>query len=67
MGASDDFAEWEEELAGSTKPANDRGMIIIALILMAGSGLLIALDVIALGIAALVVLALILILWRAGM
>jgi hypothetical protein len=67
MGASDDFAKWEEELADSTKPAGDKGMITIALILIAGSGLLIALDVIALGIAALVVLALILALWRAGM
>ena len=67
MGAADDFAKWEEEVADVTESANDKGMIVIALILMAGSGILIALGVTMLGIAALVVLALIVILWRAGM
>ena len=67
MGAADDFARWEEEVADVTESANDKGMIVTALILMAGSGILIALGVTLLGIAALVVLALIVILWRAGM
>jgi hypothetical protein len=67
MGAADDFARWEEEVADITESASDKGMIVTALILVVGSGLLIALGVTMLGIAALVVLAIILILWRAGM
>jgi hypothetical protein len=67
MGTSDDFAMWEAEVDPPAESTNGAGMIVVSLILMAGSGALIALGVTLLGIAALVILAGILILWRAGM
>jgi hypothetical protein len=67
MGTSDDFAMWEAEVEAPAESGNGPGMIVVSLILVAGSGALIALGVTLLGIAALVVLAVILILWRAGM
>lgn len=67
MGTSDDFAMWENEVDPPAESDNGPGMIAVSLLLMAGSGALIALGVTLLGIAALVVLAIILILWRAGM
>jgi hypothetical protein len=67
MGTSDDFAMWEAEVEPPTESGNGKGMIVVSLMLMAGSGALIALGVTFLGIAALAVLALIVILWRAGM
>jgi hypothetical protein len=67
MGTPDDFSLWEEEVEGGTESANTTGMIVTSLVMMAGAGALIALGVTMLGIAALAVLALILILWRAGM
>lgn len=67
MSASDDFARWEEEVAEATESGNGKGILITSLILMAGSGMLIVLGVTVLGFAALAVLALIVILWRAGM
>jgi hypothetical protein len=67
MGTSDDFIMWEAEVAAPTESGNGKGMIVVSLLLIAGSGALIALGVTFLGIAALGVLALIVILWRAGM
>ncbi|HZB32008.1 MAG TPA: hypothetical protein VE465_17760 [Streptosporangiaceae bacterium] len=67
MGISDDFAMWEAEVDPPAESSNTPGMIVVSLILMAGSGALIALGVTLLGISALVILAGILILWRSGM
>jgi hypothetical protein len=67
MGTSDDFAMWEAEVEPPAESSNAPGMIVVSLILMAGSGALIALGVTLLGIAALAILAVILILWRVGM
>jgi hypothetical protein len=67
MGTSDDFAMWEAEVEPPTESGNGKGMLLVSLLLMTGAGALIALGVTFLGIAALVVLALIVILWRAGM
>lgn len=67
MGTSDDFAMWEAEVAPPAESGNGKGILIVSLILIAGCGALIALGVTYLGIAALVVLALIIILWRSGM
>ena len=67
MSVTDDFAMWEEELADITEPTIDKSMAVTAPVLLAGSGLLIALGVTVLGIATLVILALIVVLWRAGM
>ncbi|HEX6473019.1 MAG TPA: hypothetical protein VF069_28270 [Streptosporangiaceae bacterium] len=67
MGTSDDFAMWEDEIEPPVESGNGKGILAVSLVLMAGSGALIALGVTFLGIAALVVLALILVLWLAGM
>jgi hypothetical protein len=67
MGTSDDFAMWEAEVDPPAESGNGPGMIVVSLILMAGSSALIALGVTLLGVAALIVAAGILILWRAGM
>jgi len=67
MSASDDFAKWEEEVAEATESGNGKGVLITSLILLAGSGMLIALGVSAPAFAALAVFAVIVILWRAGM
>jgi hypothetical protein len=67
MGTSDDFAMWEAEVDPPAESGNGPGIIVVSLILVAGSGALIALGVTLLGIAALVILTGILILWRAGM
>jgi hypothetical protein len=58
---------WEAEVDPPAESGNGPGIIVVSLILVAGSGALIALGVTLLGIAALVILAGILILWRAGM
>ena len=67
MGTSDDFTMWEAEVEAPAESGNGKGMIVVSLILIAGSSALIALGVTFLGIAALAVLALIVVLWRAGM
>lgn len=67
MGTSDDFAMWEAEVEPPAESSNGPGMIVVSLILVAGSGALIALGVTLLGVAALVILAVVLILWRIGM
>ncbi|HEY7487591.1 MAG TPA: hypothetical protein VH912_24260 [Streptosporangiaceae bacterium] len=67
MGATDDFSLWEEEVADGSESTNTRGMIVTSLLLLAGAGAMIALGVTMLGFAALAILALIIILWRAGM
>jgi hypothetical protein len=67
MGTSDDFAMWEAEVEPPAESGNGPGMIVVSLILLSGSGALIALGVTSLGVAALVVLAAIVILWRVGM
>ena len=67
MGTSDDFAMWEAEIDPPAESGNGKGMIIVGLLLIAGSSALIALGAAFLGIAALAVLAFIVIMWRSGM
>jgi hypothetical protein len=66
VGAPDDFSLWEEEVSDPAEPNGDKAIVFTGLLILAASGSLIALGVPFLGIAALVVLALLLFLWHAG-
>jgi hypothetical protein len=66
VGVPDDFSLWEEEVSNPAEPNGDKGIVITGLLIMAASGILITLGLPFLGIAALVVLALLLFLWHAG-
>jgi hypothetical protein len=62
----DDFSLWEEEVSNPAEPNGDKAILLTGLMIMAASGILITFGLPFLGIAALVVLALLLFLWHSG-
>ncbi|MGI5166156.1 hypothetical protein ACQEU3_17530 [Spirillospora sp. CA-253888] len=69
MSAEDDFGLWESELRGQAQEdeRGDGGMLLVAAGTAAGCALLIVLGDVQLGVAGLVLAALILLLWRIGL
>jgi hypothetical protein len=67
MGVQDDFGLWERELDEPAEPSDDRAVVVAITLLVAGCALLMMLGQAPLGVAGLVISAIILILWRVGM
>ena len=67
MGVHDDFGLWERELDEPAEPSGNRAVVVATALLVAGCVLLMLLDQAPLGVAGLVISAIILILWRVGM
>jgi hypothetical protein len=66
VGVPDDFSMWEEEVSDPAEPNGDKAILFTGLMIMAASGVLITFGLPFLGIASLVVLALLLFLWHTG-
>jgi len=68
MDIRDDFGQWEHELhEPAEESGRDRRPLVAAAVLPVALTAVIAIGEVALGIAAFVICALILVLWRAGM